>query len=171
MSSTAYIGYGVVLQDEYGSPSEPPWHVAEVTDVHGKKRRPKYGESEFSSVEEWWLALTGFENTLEIYDEQGNFPGGVRPPEEDITRFHEEERQWLVDHPLPFEIQPAGSDDCKHYVLLVPGTTTSADRFEPAGFEPSKLRVDVMAELEFKEALKKIGISAEPGWQLFCHGR
>ncbi len=147
----AYIFFGVILANEDFHPLDAPW------DKDG-----------FSCEKDWWRHIKGYKPSFEIFDERGEWLGGVKPSEEVIDRFCAERRQWFEQNPLPFDTIKLGSDKFDCTALEVPNSGHIASQFEPWDFDPTKLVVTPDAVSALKQFCKEHGIDQEPRWHLGC---
>ena len=151
ISSDAQISYGVLIEEE-GMADMLPWI--------------REGGEEFGS---WWLRETGFEHSFEIYDGKGDYVNGMKPPDNIINKYYEEEDLWMKDHPFPFEEVNYCSSDTPMYILAIPGTTLTASRGYPAMFNPTTslfgMERQTQRLLDFCEKYN-IKYTKGPGWFL-----
>lgn len=86
-NATAILYRGVVFPEDYGF----PW---------GSK-----------SIERWWLdSVVGFVDSVELYDEDGDFLGGVEPDATTVSNYYQARASALVENPLPVETAWAGGE-------------------------------------------------------------
>ena len=99
MSVNGNICYGVLLDVD----SDIPWEDE------------KY---EFD-IEVWWRKIKGFEQSREIYTDDGERRlDGIT--EDDVKKHYAEEHEWLKDNPLPVELVNYCSGDEPMYILAYP---------------------------------------------------
>jgi hypothetical protein len=122
------ICFGYAFEEGY----EFPWDVTE------------------QELTQWWLDVNGFKHSFEIYDERGNWLGGIKPEEIKITKYYEESRDWLDKHPLPVELVNYCSEGYPMYILAVPSSVIECSWGIPHEFIPEALKVTE----EEKEALR-----------------
>lgn len=145
VSTDGQLTYGIAFEEE----TEFPW-----------------GEQE---IEEWWIeTVHGFKPSRQIYDADGQYIGGKRPPD-DVMNAHFAERQdFEKAHPLPVELVTHCSYDYPMYILAPPGAHHSAHRGYPKEIDPTVLSVSA----DQHEALLKfcrdhgIEIPGQPKWYL-----
>lgn len=90
-------------------------------------------------IEDWWLDVNGYKPPFEIYDEEGEYIGGVRPSDETIKAYFESRRIFHEKHPLPVELVNTCSYDYPMYILALKGTVMTANRGFPKTFDPASL--------------------------------
>ncbi len=103
-------------------------------------------------IEEWWRSVRGFKPTKELFTENGEFIGGVEPPDSETNAYFDEMRAWHNAHPLPIELVNYCSGECEMFILAVPSSCKTAARGEPEMFEPCELTVtpeEIKALLDF----------------------
>jgi len=121
-STNAQLCYGIAFDED----TEFPWH----------------GEQFDGEIEQWWRELLGYKPSFEIYDEDGNYLGGVEPSKEKIKAYYAERDQFDKDHPsLPVEVVSHCSGEYPMYILAVPGTLQIAHRGYPEIVKPENLYV------------------------------
>ena len=94
-------------------------------------------------IEGWWtFDVLEFRHSFEIFTPEGEYLGGERPPEERITEYFRERREFTERNPeLPVELVNCCSGDCPMYILAIPKTCYSASRGYPEELDPQKLTV------------------------------
>lgn len=141
------ICYGILLDED----CDPlPWDAEEYD----------------SDIDGWWLDEMHFENSMEIYDTCGRMEGVTR---EDISKYFEERRSFLEEHPLPIEVVNVCSLDCPMWVLAIPGSTITASRGYPVEIATSHFNLE---HREWDKSLLafcktfKIEFEDKPKWYL-----
>lgn len=99
----------------------------------------KYGQD----IDEWWLVeVLKWKPSVEIYNDEGGYIGGVKPSREVIDNYYEERGNFINNSPkLPIKEVNYCSGDYPIYILAVPSTYLCAYRGDPVGFSPSSLDV------------------------------
>ena len=118
VSTDGQICYGIAFDEE----TEFPW-----------------GEDE---IEDWWIEkVHGFKPSRQLYDDEGQYIGGVRPPDDVMDAHFAELRAFREAHPLPVKLVNHCSYDYPMYILAVPGTHKMARRGFPEAIDPASLSV------------------------------
>lgn len=121
-------------------------------------------------IEDWWLyEVHGFKHSKVLFDEQGEYLNGVRPPEDDIRQYFAEIAEFLQEHPLPVQEVTLDSVGSVRLMLAVPGTVTIA-----YGDEPSQILTCALTAPPPGQQVKLLGFCLEyglmysrgPGWFL-----
>lgn len=121
-ATDAQLCYGIAFDED----TEFPWS----------------GEEFDGEIEIWWRQMLGYRPSFEIFDEDGNWPDGVEPPEERIDAYFEERENFDRDHPaLPVEVVHHCSANHPMYILAVPVTSIVAKRGYPVAVKPETLYV------------------------------
>src|SRR3990167_1884691 len=122
-------------------------------------------EGEDGDIENWWIFQTcgKWAPPFELYDEDGEFIGGVEPPQHKKDKYYEAKREFekKAAPPLPVELVNYCSGDNPIYILAVPSTCRSASRGYPEEFHPMDLKVtqqEIDALIEF---CRKFGIETD----------
>ena len=149
-STDGQICFGLMFEED----TEFPWDDTERWD----------------DIDDWWLSyVLKWLPPFELYDEDGEYIGGVKPPEEKIEQYHREKIAFeLKAPPLPVQLVNYCSAQYPSYILAVPSTCRSASRGYPEAFHPSDLKVnpeEIDALLEFCREYG-IEIDSEPTWYL-----
>ena len=93
-------------------------------------------------IEDWWIYdVLQFKHSINIYDENGNYKDGYKPPEEVISAYHRESIDFGKQNPPPVELVTHCSHDYPMYVLAIPGTVKKANRGYPVVLNPQELVV------------------------------
>jgi len=152
VSTNGQICYGVVFEEGY----EFPW---------GK-------DGEDGGIEDWWMEINGYKPPFEIYDENGDYIDGKRPPTEKMDQWYESRIAWKKQNPLPVEMINYCSIDYPMWILAVPNIGIRCHRGDPTPFElrelgdtPESFSANAKAMMEFltKHNLK---YREGPGWFL-----
>lgn len=148
VSTNGEISYGVAFDEGY----EFPWDKDHDGDI-----------------DDWWIyGVHGFKHSFELFDSAGNYLNGRKPPEDEISRYFDEKREFAAAHPLPVELVNYCSGDYPMYVLAVPGVGIVARRGYPTEFAPEKLAVTENGRNAFLKFCADHGIELpkEPEWLL-----
>ena len=98
MTSTAILFFGVIFPEGYNF----PWSNEEID----------------LDIEDWWIfKVKGFEPSVEIYGEDGDYLPGKKPSEAVIDAYYAERHEFSKAHPLPVEIEYAGADGCDFTIV------------------------------------------------------
>jgi len=117
--------------------------------------------------EEWWRRETGFvRQHRELFTDVGSYIDGDKPPAADISDYYKEQRDWIEQHPLPFEMVNACSGDYPMWIFAVPGTLISASRGDPVSINLDSFDVPTEALKAFNQFVAKYGIEGDAGWWL-----
>ena len=121
-------------------------------------------------IDNWWVFETLGEWTppFKLYDEDGEYIGGVKPSEEVIDKYYKDRREFEKNAPpLPVKLVNCCSAEYPEYILAVPSTCQSASRGYPESFDPDELQVDGVEYLALVDFCKKYGIETdEAEWWL-----
>jgi len=117
-STNGHLCYGVAFEEDF----EFPW-------VDGE-------------IEDWWTyTVHGFKHSFEIFDGDGNYLNGRKPPEDEVSRYFEERRAFDAAHRLPVALVNYCSGDYPMYALAAPSTVRTATRGSPTVIDPASLVV------------------------------
>jgi len=106
MDAEAQINFGVVLAEEWPMPWVDPENS--VDDPEG-------------CLTEWWIhQIHGFKHVVKPWTDAGERTPGVS--EEDISRYFDEQKEWLKEEPLPVQLICTASSDDPVWILSVPGS-------------------------------------------------
>ena len=121
VSTDGEISYGILLgENEDG---ELPWDT-------------------FEDIEEWWLMdVMKFKPSVELYDSDGGYIGGVRPDAAIISAYYDEKFAFKKANPIPVELTNACSGDYPVWILGLAGKGMVANRGYPVVFDPTALTV------------------------------
>jgi len=149
-STNGQICFGLVFEED----AEFPW------DEHNR----------WDDIDDWWLSyVLKWLPSNELYDKDGEYIGGVKPPQESIDRYYKEKHDFVKKAPkLPIMLVNYQSGDYPAYILAVPSTFKSASRGYPEEFHPMGLKVtphEIGTLLEFCQKYD-IEVSGEPQWYL-----
>lgn len=119
-------------------------------------------------IETWWIcAVHEYQSPFEIYNNNGGYLGGVKPPDERINEYYQAERDFKSAHSLPVELVYHCSGDCPMYILAVPRTIKKAARGYPEEIKPGEMIVTQDECGLLVEFCETHGIEAEvPRWWL-----
>lgn len=100
----------------------------------------------------WWKKINGYQ----------------APSSDDRKERNAHWKEWLKEHPIPWELETYCSYTCPMYALAVPGTITTAFRGDAIAIHPEDLRVPEDATRRLREVIEKYGLEplAGPGWFL-----
>lgn len=127
------------------------------------------GEYDEGDHEEWWRRISGFENLFQLYNERGEYVGGVRPDDEKIGAYYEHRRKWLEANPIPFEVVNYCSGDYPIYAIALNGTVTTARRGFPQKFDPEEMEIDLEEADRIRLLFLEHGMHLpddDPAWHL-----
>lgn len=120
-------------------------------------------------IKDWWRDVNGFKPPFELYDKDGNYIDGVKPPQSRMDAYFDAGQKWDAAHPLPVSLVNTCSGDCPQYVLAVPSTERKANRGYPEKFSPSDLVVADADVAKLTDFCAKYGIdftADQLGWWL-----
>src|SRR3990167_10247137 len=149
-STNGQICFGLMFEED----AEFPW------EEHNR----------WDDIDDWWLSyVLKWLPSNELYDKDGEYISGVKPPEESIDRYYKEKRDFVEKAPkLPVKLVNYCSGKYPQYILAVPSTFKKASRGNPESFDPDKLQVDGVEFLALLDFCKKYDLqpSGEPRWYL-----
>lgn len=92
-------------------------------------------------MDKWWIyTVHKYQPPFEIYgDGDGGYLGGVRPPDERISEYHQARMDFENAHPLPVILVHHCSGDYPMYILAIPRTVKVASRGYPEEIKPSEM--------------------------------
>lgn len=148
-STNANICFGVAFDEGH----EFPWD----------------GEFE-GDLQQWWVfGVHEFKRSFELFDAGGNFLSHVDQNDKELlSRYFDEDRQFLKANPVPIEMVNCCSGDYPIYILATPSSIRVAARGDPLEFNPIDLlasEAEAKAMIEFF-ANHGIEPGREPGWIL-----
>ena len=118
VSTDGIVCYGICLDED----QELPW------------------EECYDDIEEWWIReILGYENPFEIYDEDGEYIDGIKPPKEKFGQYYDAYFAFKKDNPLPVKLVQHCSDEYPMYILALPRTVTRASRGYPEPISTSPM--------------------------------
>lgn len=124
---------------------------------------------EHDDIDDWWLEVNGWKPPVEIFDDTGNYAGGVQPSNENISAYYASRRAFQEAHPLPVELVNVCSGSHPIYILALIGTGLVAHRGYPKLFDPASLVVTDEQRNTLIDFCKKYDIDTngvQPGWYL-----
>ena len=103
--ATAFLCYGIHFPGEW---YEFPW-----------------GDDD---IEGWWLdEVLGWKPPFPVFDANGEYINGVRPPDEKITEYFKSRWELKKANPMPVSLVFYGSDEYAQYILCTPSSVKRAD--------------------------------------------
>lgn len=144
-STNGQICYGVKFEED----TELPW-----------------GELDW---EEWWRSVRGYKRPFQLYDDNGEYIDGKRPPENKISEYFHHQRDWDAANPMPVTMVNYCSGECPMYILAVPSSVKVARRGYPEEIDPLDLAVaheEVEPLLAFIREYMPAAENPEPKWYL-----
>ena len=124
----------------------------------------------WGDIDDWWLSyVLKWLPTNELYDKDGEYLGGVKPPDETINKYYKEKHDFMEKAPkLPVQLVNYCSDKYPAYILAVPGTFKKASRGYPEEFHPTEFNVTTQESDALLEFCRKydIEIPGDPMWYL-----
>lgn len=148
-STDGQICYGILFGDDY----EFPWDSGEWHD----------------GIEDWWLyEVCGYRNPFELYDEQGSWLNGIKPPEQQIREYYDPQYAFLDDHPIPVRLVNYCSGDYPMYIVAAPSSVIIASRGYPEaiGTRSFATVTEEEAALLIEFCREHFGVFEEPSWWL-----
>jgi len=144
-STNGQLCYGVAFEEDF----EFPW-----------------GDGE---IEDWWTyTVHGFKHSFELFDSDGNYLNGRKPPDGDVSRYFDERRAFDAEHRMPVVLVNYCSGDYPMYAVAVPSSERTATRGSPTAIDPASLVVsdDERAALLAFLADHRIEAPRMPAWLL-----
>jgi len=80
-------------------------------------------------VQNWWLEVSGFEPSKEVFDSEGMLASGMTRL--DVDRYMKERAEFLKKHPLPFREVNYCSSEFPMFILACPSSVITAHRGFP----------------------------------------
>lgn len=93
------------------------------------------------SEEKWWRKINGYKPPFMLYNEDGEYLSGVKPPEALVDQYYEHQNEWDKANPFPVEVVNYCSDDCPMYMLAVKESVKNNSRGYPEEINPAELTV------------------------------
>jgi len=119
VSSNGHICYGIVFNEDY----KFPWNC------------DKYE----GDIDLWWIyEICSYTDPFELWDETGNYVGGIKPSEDKIDEWYKVRREFEKEHPVPVSLVNYCSGDYPMYILAIPDTYVSCSRGGPVKFSMDK---------------------------------
>lgn len=142
VSTDGELNFGIIFEED----TEFPWE--------------KY------DFDDWWMNECGWEPPFELYDSDGEYIDGVRPPEEKIGEYFRAMREFESKNPAPIRLINYCSSKFPMWMIAV-GQGHRASRGYPQRINPDELIVypeEIEMLKDFCE--KYIGEFSDPGWYL-----
>ena len=119
VSTDGQICFGIAFEDG----TEFPW-----------------GSDEYDGdIEGWWIcAVNEYQPPFEIYS-NGEYIGGIKPPDERIDEYYRVRLDFEKAHPLPVRLVYHCSGNYPMYILAIPRTVKKAARGYPEEINPSEM--------------------------------
>jgi hypothetical protein len=92
-----------------------------------------------SSEEDWWRTVNGYKPPFELYNSQGEYLNGKKPPQSEIDQYYQAQREFDDNNPFPFELVNYCSLDCPMYILAIKESVKTAYRGYPEEISPQTL--------------------------------
>lgn len=146
VSTNGQLCYGIIFEEGF----EFPWDKGNYE----------------GDMDEWWMEVSGFKPTMDIWDDDDTKKEGVT--EEDKKRYYAERWKWCKDNPVPVERVNYCSGDCDMYILAIPSTIKTANRGYPEELTENALQIAGNAATKLVEFCEKydIEIEEQPKWWL-----
>lgn len=131
-TTNGQICYGIAFEEDH----EFPWDKEEY----------EYG------INEWWKAVNGYNQPVEVYDEHGEYINGIGPDEKIFREYYDHKHDWEEKNPLPIELVNYCSLECPMYILTISASVITARRGYPtvlSGEEFDINAVDVNPIIDF----------------------
>ena len=148
VSTDAYISYGILFEEGF----EFPW-----------------SDYDNGLDGDWWLTVQGFNPSVKVYDEYGEYIGGIKPSEAVISQYYAEKNAFKKAHPLPFRLVNVCSNDYPIYILAIDEGHVWAYRGHPQVVDPTSLVATDEQRQSLIEFCKTYDIDIEgnePRWYL-----
>jgi len=151
VSTNGQICYGILLVDEI----ELPWDDVD------------------NDIDKWWLyEVLNYKNPFEIFDQDGNWINGEKPPTTTVDEYYETQKEYRKLHGgLPITMINSCSEDYPQWIVAIGETAKKAFRGSPVIFEPSSLVNGFEKERANKILVKfcndyDLQYETEPAWYL-----
>ena len=84
-------------------------------------------------IDDWWIDVVhGYKPPFELFDKDGDYIGGVKPPQERISEYFAHRRTFKDSLPeLPVEMVIHCDYNYSMWIIAIPGTNISASRGYP----------------------------------------
>jgi len=118
--------------------------------------------------EEWYLReVSKFKPSFEIYDENGEYLNGIRPSQEIIDKYFDEQREIVKNNKCPVEVFTHCHHECPMYIIGIRGTEQTANRGYPLELqEITKQDPTIITDFCKKYNIK---YTEEPKWLLYSY--
>ena len=115
VSSDGIIAYGIHFDEE--QIENLPW----------------LGDDGDTDIEDWWIDVVhGYKPPFEIFNKDGDYIGGVKPPQSRIDEYFNHRRSFTDALPkLPVEMVIHCSYECPMYIMAIPETKMEVWRGYP----------------------------------------
>jgi hypothetical protein len=132
---------------------------------------PWMNEKSDNDIETWWVEeVNQWTPPFQLYNEDGEFLGGRKPPQERIDAYYNDRRKFVEDHPkLPIELVLHCSCDYSMYIISLPELVMTAYRGSPKEIVPDRLVVGNEVDEKILSFCHKYGIDIGnkiPKWWL-----
>ena len=106
-------------------------------------------------IDKWWReAVCGYKPPFELYDENGEYVGGQKPPQKRIDEYIDLKNEFDKKHPVPFKLINYCSHECPMYIVAVPSSCIENSRGYPEEFRPENLKVSEKEVADLKKFLE-----------------
>lgn len=120
--------------------------------------------------EDWWRdTIQGYKRPFEIYTEDGDYIGGVRPDQSRLDEYFNHRRDFEKTHPFPVELVNCCSADYPRYIIAARSTVKVARRGYPEQFSADEISVtieDANALVDFIRKYIQPNGEIKAGWYL-----
>jgi hypothetical protein len=97
----------------------------------------RYGDD----IEKWWMTISSFKEPFKLYNDEGGFLNGVKPPDDLIDEYYKEVFAFKKDHPIPIVLVDYCCDEYSKYIVALPSSCRASSIGCPSVFNPSDLIV------------------------------
>lgn len=118
-------------------------------------------------MNDWWRDINGYKPPFEIYNAQGNYIDGVKPPQGKEDEYWEHRKNWDKQNPMPaIELVNYCSYDYSMYILASASTIKRCACGYPEKLEmPDCVTIDAEEhEQLLTDFCEKYGIETKEVW-------
>lgn len=126
-------------------------------------------------IDDWWLSECGYEPQPQIFNADGSWMNGTKPPQEMIDQWFDHLYEFKAQNPILVDLVYYGSGDYHEQILSVVGLGSSADWSTPTDltFVIEQMTRDVTKSEHYQlfiDFCKKYKISTRDlGWYLCAY--
>jgi len=122
VSTDGQLSFGIAFEEEYCFPwDEEKWE---------------------GDIGDWWVCgICGYKPPFELYNSDGGYVNGERPPEEKLSEYYDHRSKFEANNPMPVNPVMHCSYDYPMYIIAVNGTESSNSRGYPTEVNPDSMVV------------------------------